>query len=237
MSQLNCQDGVCEVPESQKAFTSLKVHTGKRVIYVGDPMCSWCYGISSVITGLQTYCDEQEIAFEMIVGGLRSGGGDQWNESFKDFLRNEWQKIEKTTGQPFAFKILDLPFFDYDTEPSCRAVVVARELLPEDNQKSLTQFLGQIQTKFYLENQDPKETDFYQSICEAFGISYAIFKERFESAEAKQQTIKDFRFCRELGVRGFPSFLLIQDQEVSLLTAGYTSLQSLIRKIEKREKR
>lgn len=234
MSQLNCQDGVCEVPDSQKPLTSLKEHAGKRVIYVGDPMCSWCYGIAPVVAGLQDYCDQQDIAFEIVVGGLRSGGGDQWNEPFRDFLRHEWQKIAETTGQPFALKILDWEYFDYDTEPSCRAVIVARELLPQDNQKSLTKFLGQIQTKFYLENQDPKETHFYQSICEAFDISYKVFKERFESAEAKQQTIEDFRFCRELGVRGFPSFLLIQDQEVSLLTAGYTSLQSLIRKIEKR---
>lgn len=234
MSQLNCHDGVCEVPESQEPRASINLHAGKRVIYVGDPMCSWCYGIAPIVEGLQQYCDTNNLQFEIIVGGLRSGGGDQWNEQFQNFLRHEWQKIEETTGQPFHFDILDLDYFDYDTEPSCRAVVVARDLLPVDNGRSLTTFFAKIQKKFYFENKDPKEIDFYESICDDLGIDYNLFQIRFDSSEAKHQTIEEFRLRSELGVRGFPSFLLIQDKDVSLLTAGYTSLQSLVRKIEKR---
>lgn len=234
MSQFNCHDGVCEVSEVQESVGSAVVHSGKRVIYVGDPMCSWCYGIAPVVAGLQEYCDLHHIGFEIVVGGLRSGGGDQWNAQFRSFLRHEWQKIEETTGQPFAFDLLDLEYFDYDTEPSCRAVVVARNLLPADNQKSLVDFFAKVQKKFYLDNQDPKEAIFYQSICDAVEIDYSIFQKSFESVEAKEKTIEDFRWCTQLGVRGFPSFLLIKDHEVSLLTAGYTSLQSLIRKVEKR---
>lgn len=234
MSQFNCHDGVCEVPESQEPVASSMINAGKRVIYVGDPMCSWCYGIAPVVAELQSYCDTNDIQFEIIVGGLRSGGGDQWNAQFQSFLRHEWQKIEETTGQPFRFDILDLDYFDYDTEPSCRAVVVVRDLLPADNQKSLTAFFAKVQKKFYFDNEDPKETSFYESICNDLEIEYALFQAHFESAEAKHQTIEEFRCRSELGVRGFPSFLLVKDNEVSLLTAGYTSLQSLIRKIEKR---
>lgn len=234
MNQLNCRDGICEVPESQESANSALVNAAKRVVYVGDPMCSWCYGVAPVVVGLQQYCEANHIGFEMVMGGLRSGGGDQWNTQFQDFLRHEWQKIEETTGQPFHFGILDLEFFDYDTEPSCRAIVVARNLLPKDHQKSLTAFLGEVQRKFYFDNQDPKATQFYQSICEKLGINFSEFKVHFESPEAKHQTMEDFHLRSQLGVRGFPSFVLIKEDGISLLASGYTSLQSLTRKIEKR---
>ncbi|UNM97054.1 DsbA family protein [Ignatzschineria rhizosphaerae] len=234
MSQLNCQDGICEVPESQEPVTKVVKLQNKKIIYVGDPMCSWCYGIAPVVAGLQEYCDANALGFEIVVGGLRSGGGDQWNSQFKDFLRHEWQKIEETTGQPFAFKLLDLEYFNYDTEPSCRAVVTAKSLLPDDNQKLLTQFFAAVQQKFYLENEDPKETIFYQGICEMLQLDFKQFKEHFESAEMKQKTIEEFHYRSLLGVRGFPSFVMIKDHEAALLTSGYTSLQSLIRKIETR---
>lgn len=222
------------MPESQEPISKAIKLQDKRIIYVGDPMCSWCYGIAPVVAGLQEYCDVNALAFEIIVGGLRSGGSDQWNTQFKNFLRNEWQKIEETTGQPFAFNVLDLEYFNYDTEPSCRAVVVAKGLLPEDNQKDLTQFFAKVQQKFYLDNEDPKETEFYRSICDNLDLNFETFKERFESEKAKDQTLKEFHYRSQLGVRGFPSFLMIKDNEVSLLTSGYTSLQSLIRKIETR---
>lgn len=218
----------------QSLRTATDHQSHKRVIYVGDPMYSWCYGIAPVVEALQHYCDQQGIAFEMIVGGLRSGGRAQWNQNFREFLAQEWQKIAIKTGQQFRFEILDLDYFDYNTEPSCRAIVTAKMLLAPDNQKVLIHFLSALQKKFYFENEDPKDPQFYQSICIELDMDFDLFKQTFESDNAKEKTSAEFQYRSELGVNSFPSFLMVKDQQISLLTAGYTSLQSLIRKIEHR---
>ncbi len=91
-----------------------------------------------------------------IVGGLRPGGGDEWNSSFKAFLRHEWENIHRVTGQPFGFTILDDAEFNYDTEPACRAVV-AMSQLQESNQVLLAFFSG-IQRRLYVQGADPEAT-------------------------------------------------------------------------------
>ena len=101
-----------------------------KLIYVGDPMCSWCYGISEELSKtIDHYQDRLEL--EIIMGGLRAGGGETWNTSFKDFLRHHWEDVGIKSGQPFKFDLLDRTEFDYDTEPACRAIVVIENISPE----------------------------------------------------------------------------------------------------------
>lgn len=59
------------------------------LFYVGDPMCSLCLGMSDVLKKIQNFCTKESIKFNVILGGLRIGGGDPWNDQFKGFLRNE----------------------------------------------------------------------------------------------------------------------------------------------------
>lgn len=231
MSNENCKDGFCEIVSNVNNAEDIQHHPLDRIIYVGDPMCSWCYGIAPVVSSLQAYCDDNNLPFDIVVGGLRSGGLDQWNESFRAFLRNEWQKIAQVTGQPFRFNILDLAYFDYDTTPSCKAIVTAKQLLPADNNRTLTHFYAAIQRRFYFDNEDPKQSDFYEGICAEFGIDYHQFKHFFESDEALQKTREEFAWCGQVGVHGFPTFLKINQGEITVLAAGYTSLSRLIRRV------
>lgn len=240
MGKDNCKNGVCEVPTltttvSEEAGVMPQLPQNGRIIYVGDPMCSWCYGIAEVVKGLQAHCDSADIAFDIVVGGLRSGGADQWTPEFRGFLKDTWIKIEATTGQPFDLALLDQTYFDYDTTPSCEAVVAAKALLPADNGKSLAAFFEAIQIQFYLKGQDPKRTEFYQEICDQFKISYSEFKSLFEGDSIQQQTRAEFQWRSSIGVNSFPSFLWMDEAGISLLDSGYTSLSRLIRRIPYKE--
>ena len=41
-----------------------------RIIYIGDPMCSWCWGIAPELDRLQAWTT---LPFDVVVGGLRPG--------------------------------------------------------------------------------------------------------------------------------------------------------------------
>jgi putative protein-disulfide isomerase len=150
------ETGIC-TPSTLKELTTIganEIADRQEIIYVGDPMCSWCWGISPALIQLRDHFVQEKIAFRILVGGLRPGGGDTWNEEMKDFLKHHWEKVHEKSAQPFGYKLFDLEDFNYDTEPSCRAVVAARPLVKEKEME----FFEAIQRKFYVESQDPKKT-------------------------------------------------------------------------------
>ncbi len=93
--------GSCLLPDEPSDAQRQPTTPSDVVIrYVGDPMCSWCWGISPVVKKLAEYCEQHGLSFVMTMGGLRAGGGDAWNSAFKDFLRGEWSHIQKKPANP-----------------------------------------------------------------------------------------------------------------------------------------
>lgn len=45
-----------------------------RLIYVMDPMCSWCWGFAPVAAALIAQAAEAGVSTRLVPGGLRSGG-------------------------------------------------------------------------------------------------------------------------------------------------------------------
>lgn len=234
---LHCdpESRVCTLPEAeQDAIPHATAATRATVRYVGDPMCSWCWGLSPTLKELAAYCAGHNLGFSVQMGGLRPGGGDAWNSAFKAFLRNEWEHIGQATGQPFGFSLLEAADFDYDTEPACRAVVAMSKLLAgaDPDSRRLLAFLAAIQHRFYVEGEDPKTPEFYRDPCASVSVAHEAFVALFLSAEAGLATRKEFQRCRAWGVRGFPSLLLEIEGRMRLLASGYADSGSLIDRLE-----
>jgi len=171
-----------------------------ELIYIADPLCSWCYGFRDEVTKLKTHFAD-EFKFSLVMGGLRPGGGEEWNDRFKQFLRDHWEQVGERSGQLFNFELLEWAHFNYDTEPPCRAVRVIRDLSPDQ----AFDFFKAVQYAFYFENKNTNKIDTYQSICKDFDIPFTTFSRHFLSTEYIEKTKEDFQFSAALGVRGFPS--------------------------------
>lgn len=222
------ETGVCTPSELTSTTLNKDSIQNTEIIYVGDPMCSWCYGIAPELKKLKYHYDSIGIPFTVIVGGLRPGGGDQWDDNFKEFLKNHWIEIEERTNQPFGFDILKLDSFNYDTEPSCRAYVTAKPWLT-DNELA---FFEAIQTKFYYKSEDPTTVEFYNSICTEFNIPFDEFKTKFESKALKEATHKEFLLNRSWGVRAYPTILLSDNNQKETISRGYSTFETLKEKID-----
>lgn len=235
MLKCDAETGVCSLPElsDPAAAQTLATAAVPTVRYVGDPMCSWCWGIAPALEEVAAYCLDRGIDFSVHVGGLRPGGGDAWNAAFRAFLRHEWETIRQVSGQPFGFSILDAAEFDYDTEPACRAVVAASALLAQRPQgsRAVLAFFAGIQKQFYVNGADPKAPAFYRALCSEAGVDYEEFLAVFQSADAQAATVREFQRCRRWGVRGFPSILLDMNGQVTLLASGYTTSAALVEKL------
>ena len=227
--------GACLLPDQDKPADAAEpaIVEGLAVRYIGDPMCSWCWGISPTVDAVEAFCEAQGIEFSITMGGLRAGGGDPWNAKFKEFLRNEWRHIAQTTGQPFGFTLLEAAYFDYDTEPACRAVATVKLLQAKSHvpKSTVLKFFAAVQRKFYVEGHDPKVTDFYASICATLALDFDKFRSLFESPDALQAVQQEFLRCRQWSVRSFPTLLLERHGEIAPLAVGFVTTEQVLSRL------
>lgn len=197
------------------------------LIYIGDPMCSWCYGFAPEILEVKEKLPSN-VGFELVVGGLRPYGTETMGE-LKGFLTHHWEDVSKRSGQPFNYDILDQSEWLYDTEPACRAVMTMERLLP---QKEMEYFKA-IQKGFYYHNYDPIKTETYAAQAETFGVKKDEFARLFESDEMKRATASDFQRARQMGANSFPSVVLKKGDEYILLAKGYGKSSAILKKMDK----
>ena len=221
--------GVCSVVEVDlKDELELEQPT---LFYIGDPMCSWCYGMSDILKDTQEYCAKNGIKFQTIVAGLRASGQVLWDKRFKGFLKHEWTNISNKTGKKFSFEILDLLNFDYDTTPACKAVLISK-ILSFNNSKIVLEFFSKIQEKFYANSQDTKKLEFYKEICEDLSLDFEEFSKLFKDKSLDKKLHNEFIFGRNLS-SSFPSLILVNKKQKVNISIGYSSLEDVISRINK----
>ena len=161
-----------------------------RFVYFADPMCSWCYGFSPVITTLAERF-EGRLDLQVVMGGLRAGNTAPMRTEDKTYIREAWTQVGAASGQPFDFSFFDREAFVYDTEPACRAVVTARRLLP----RLALPFMGRISQAFYAENRDMTSTEEIAAVAEEAGFERAAVHGRLPGRRGPQRDLPRFP-CR-----------------------------------------
>jgi len=200
-----------------------------KLIYVADPMCSWCYGFGKEMTELKAM--HPGLQLDIVLGGLRAGGTELLTKEGKQFRLMHWARVEAASGLPFnreAFMALEN--FVYDTEPVCRAVVTARRLQP--NADVLAVFRA-LQNAFYAEGRNTTDGKVLSEVGAAalrkqgFEVSEEAFFAEFSDAATIAEARNDFVKARRLGVNSFPALLLDTGKEIVEVSPGYAHAQQL----------
>jgi putative protein-disulfide isomerase len=201
----------------------------REIIYVADPMCSWCWGFAPVAQKLEAHFADTA-GFRLMLGGLRPGDrAEMLDDRLKATIRPHWEQVEKITHQPFNYSIFDRTDFLFDTEPASRAVVYVRRKMPE---KTLPVFYA-LQQAFYRDNLDVTEVDNLAGVLEAEGLDPVEFAQRFDDPGLRQMTYADFTMAARLGAQGFPTVFLRNKDQVAILTVGYQSYDVLLPAVER----
>lgn len=199
-----------------------------RLIYVMDPMCSWCWGFAPVMTALAEQAREQGVSLGLRVGGLRRERVVM-DQAGRDRTLAYWQAVHSATGQAFDLE-LGLPeALVYDTEPACRALVAARDL----DQAIVWPLSLLIQQAFYAHRRDVTQPSVLVELAEAAGLSRSQFADRYDDPVTKEATTADFTWVENLGIAGFPTLLAEHDGQLALVTNGYQPLPALAPLLER----
>ena len=190
--------------------------TGKEILYIGDPMCSWCWGFAPVIASIY---DEfsKKIPISLTLGGLHAYDNFPMSEDYKSKIKHHWEDVNKMTGANFDYRFFDRKEFILDTEPACRAVVTVKHL----RKGKEISFYEKISRSFYLENRDTTNINTFKSICIEEDLNFTEFSIIFHSDEVKKKTAEDFAYTKAIGVNGFPTLIAKDNEKLALISSGY----------------
>ncbi|CAM3196311.1 disulfide bond formation protein DsbA [Pseudomonas floridensis] len=193
-----------------------------RLIYVMDPMCSWCWGFAPVADALVLQARAAGVSLHLVMGGLRSEAAPL-EASRRRYILEHWQAVEQATGQSFRHEGALPDGFVYDTTPACLAVTAARSLDPQ----RAWELVKLIQAAFYVEGRDVTRPAVLAELAEQAGLSRQQFADAFDSSAQQAATAADFTWAQDLGIAGFPTLLAERNGQLALLTNGYQPLSEL----------
>lgn len=233
MPSCDINSGVCQIEKNEKMSNLSLNFTKPTIVYVGDPMCSWCYGIAKELQKLLEFAKQNDIDFEILVGGLRPNG-QRWSAEFKGFLEHHWKEVEKRSGQKFDYEFLKRDSFSYSTFPVCKAVVLMRNFLENANQnEKVLSYFSDIQKAFFAKNEDPTDAEILASYAQNYGIKKENFLQIFNDEILENLTFAEFSQVQSLGVRGFPSIILFDNTKPNFIASGYAKSEDMIDRVKR----
>jgi putative protein-disulfide isomerase len=192
-----------------------------HLLYVADPLCSWCYGFGPQLEALLARHPGTKL--DLVMGGLRAYNTEPMSVPFQEMLRGHWKQVREASGLAFSEGIFSVPGFVYDTEPPCRAVVTARMM---DGTRALP-LMKEVQAAFYRYARDVTRPDVLADAAAACGYDRDEFLQRLESTEMRDETRLDFTTAQSLGITGFPTLGVAYGQQLYLVTSGYVTADVL----------
>ncbi len=204
-----------------------------NLIFVADPMCSWCYGFAKELTTATN--SFPELPVQIVVGGVRAGDTSIMTEEMKQFRLGHWARVEALSGLPFNRQaFIALENFVYDTEPICRAVVTARKIAPG---MDLLPVFRRLQEALYVHGQDTTRGEVLaETAARAMtDLGYPTRAESFLATWNHDSTIaetrEDFTTARRWGITSFPALLLEVNGRLHSVAPGYLSARELERNL------
>jgi len=204
-----------------------KMSAGHKLVYVHDPMCSWCWGFNRVLVELKTLLPES-IEINRLLGGLAPDSSEPMPRDLRRYIRATWKKIEETIpGTRFNHDFWTNCRPRRSTWPACRAVITARRQGLEFD----LAMTHAIQRGYYLEAKNPSDDTVLIGFAAALGLDTAIFTTQLNSESTHQQLNEEIMQVRQLGVESFPSLVLLVGDSVKPIQINYSDADVMLESI------
>lgn len=183
-------------------FRTMSIHP--RLIYVHDPMCSWCWGFRPALQRLRARLPRQ-LRFERLLGGLAADSDQPMPMALREQLQDTWRRIQqRIPGTEFNFDFWTHCTPRRATYPACRAVIAARRLAADREDDMILA----IQQAYYTRALNPSDEAVLVRLAEEIDLPGDAFAERLRDTSTEQILRAELARTQALGVSGFPTLIL-----------------------------
>ncbi|MDB5236159.1 MAG: hypothetical protein JWR44_3152 [Hymenobacter sp.] len=203
-----------------------------ELLYIHDPLCGWCYGMSPVIQRVQRdFAGRVDVS--VLCGGMVKGDdvapiADTW-----DYLKQALGEVENVTGVMFGPAFLELGAdggYVYDSEPPSRAITAFRQMT-QDPARAVA-FAHAVQLALFRDGQDLNNPSTYNALLAPFEVDVVEFQRRWAAPETASATQQEFAAVARIGVQGFPTCVLRLGEQGYVLARGYQPYEQLRQGLE-----
>ena len=200
----------------------------KRLIYVHDPMCSWCFAFEPVRRQLFTALGDR-VPVERLLGGLAPDSAEPMPAAMRQMLQQTWRRIEQVVpGTHFNYDFWERCEPRRSTYPANRAVLAAREQGIEFDE-SMT---ARIQQGYYREARNPSDDETLIELAADIGLDAARFAADLQSPRIATALLDEIDRARAIGATGFPSLVIIDNGRLRPIGIDYNDVDPMLRAIE-----
>lgn len=175
-----------------------------ELIYVHDPMCSWCWGFRNTFNQLKQRLDG-ELPIRYLLGGLAPDSDQPMPQAMQQQLADTWLRIQQripNTDFNHAFWTDCSP--RRSTYPACRAVIAAKNI---DNASEQNMILA-IQKAYYLNAKNPSDDETLITLANEIGLDSGKFKRLLNDPQIQSQLENEIAETRKIHATSFPSLVL-----------------------------
>ncbi|WP_366943837.1 ClpXP adapter SpxH family protein [uncultured Pontibacter sp.] len=212
------ESGVCEIPVTQQSSEDTNMAAAQKpikVLYFTDPICSSCWGIDPQLKKLALeYGFYFEIEYRM--GGLLQSwetyGGRDVNGPVS--VAKHWEEAGAYYEMP-----IDGDLWLEDPLLSSYPPSIAFKAAQLQSEAKAVKFLRRIKEMVFLEKKSIARWENLALAAEQTGLDVVQFKADFEG-KAVTLFQEDLLLARQLGVRGFPTIFVTDEQDNRVLVYG-----------------
>ena len=191
------------------------------LIYVYDPMCSWCYGFrptwKAILQGLP-----DGVTVQTRLGGLAPDSNTPMGDAMRDKLAATWHRIESMCQVSF-----DHGYWDQRPNPP-RSTYIAGRAVRAAQSMGLAEWdmVEAIQNAYYQSRANVWDPKVLVEIAQNLGLEAEAFAAALEAIRAQHE--QEVRATAQMGVTGFPSLVWEHKGEVGLLPIDYGQAQTTL---------
>jgi putative protein-disulfide isomerase len=197
-----------------------------RVLFVTDPLCSWCWGTAQAMESARRDL-ARRVEFDLVFGGVNVDSFSPVGRYGRQRLSRLWQEVAAVTGQPFAPAPPAEPFV-YNSAYLCALLEAVRE----HSGRPPFAFLHALQEAFFARAQNVTEATVFTAILEHLGeeAHAVVALAATEAVRARAQA--GFAEARSRGTHAMPSLVIEAAGVRRLLAGGYLDAATLVTTVE-----
>lgn len=222
------ETGVCGVSEDNEMQVIDFDQKRKSIdlYYVTDPICSHCWALEPV---LRRYVEQygHYVNFHTIMGGLLekwAGFADVSNGiSSPSDVAGHWREVGEHSRMPIDGTLwLENPI--QSSYPPSKVFKV----IQQQNKDLAKIFLRRAREAVFVFNQNIAEKSVLIAIVNNIGLDGEKVIKEAELPIGQQLLSEDFALASQLGVRGFPSIIMLNEENKGVKIVGSRTLESYI---------
>jgi putative protein-disulfide isomerase len=194
-----------------------------ELYYVTDPICSHCWALEPV---LRKFVDQYGRYFNMhtLMGGLL----EKW-DGFADAsngisgpadVAGHWREVGEHSRMPIDGTV----WYDNPIESSFIPSRVYK-VIQEKNSDLANAFLRRAREELFAFNKNIAQDEVLIHIVNQVGLDGEAIIHESKLPEANTSLHEDFQLVRELGVRGFPTIVMVNEEQKGVRIVGARTLE------------